>query len=796
MASISASLTLRPTRIGFLVDPFDDKSLRKIFQISTCLWGGLFNPIIPVTDELPEAWRERHFQLADPSPQRLAQGYVEFFEPDVFVESREGLFEKIGLGKGELEFGHSRVISLDSFSTYQAQHEGDVPFGLSVYFVYKRLYEREFKFVSRHKQNIALIDSTGVDNAFVAANFGEFPTEGLLQSVERAYRHAFDPVSLPATAETWTRVLKEGFDLPLDFTNEGLRREPDGWSEPTLFVVDPSSTLDLIDLWNLRQFHPQIMGVPLAWLTEGKDFIAEIVRSNHRPLNANGVMIRTAFQFGRSIAEDRAKAALADAGLAGGAGLEAPCTLKFRYDRIWQCDRSDSLACPPRRASISAAKADLDLPLSMEAQYSGCQFRTLAPEMAPRFSFSFARWVNVLAFNRYGRFDDLALTLPSSFTDLSQHRLRLAGTAMISREGWVLPQQHKDHGEYIRIPPGKQAITDWLGSRGVKAEPSDPGRIADQILSSLKGLWGVRTIADRDTLKLLDHMSKSVRKHADGKIEEFPDRAVEVKRWKDLMSRRAQSHFGGVSLEDFVEANILRLGLALQCPHCFKSNWFGIDNLRTTVTCERCLKSFGFPQGSLNFERTPWQYRVVGPYSVPNYAEGAYATVLALNVFARGLGGDHANVTYATGLNFRFGEDLPFEVDFRLWYQWRRLLEVPEEPVLVFGESKCFAVDSFKTADLDRMRKLSEMFPGAFLAFVTLKDELSDNERLEIGRLAMWGRERLPDGRPRSPVIVITGTEAFAEWNIEHTWKGLSDRRAQFAIQYGSRSRISGISPL
>jgi hypothetical protein len=51
----------------------------------------------------------------------------------------------------------------------------------------------------------------------------------------------------------------------------------------------------------------------------------------------------------------------------------------------------------------------------------------------------------------------------------------------------------------------------------------------------------VRTIADRETLKLLDHMSKSVRKHADGKIEEFPDRAVEVKRWKDLMSRRAHS---------------------------------------------------------------------------------------------------------------------------------------------------------------------------------------------------------------------------------------------------------------
>jgi hypothetical protein len=120
-------------------------------------------------------------------------------------------------------------------------------------------------------------------------------------------------------------------------------------------------------------------------------------------------------------------------------------------------------------------------------------------------------------------------------------------------------------------------------------------------------------------------------------------------------------------------------------------------------------------------------------------------------------------------------------VEFSLWYQRQRVLDLAEEPALVFGESKSFAAESFKAADLERMRRLGEMFPGAFLAFTTLKDDLSENERIEIGRLAMWGRERLTDGRPRSPVIVLTGTEAFAGWNVEHTWEQLSARRAQFA---------------
>jgi len=46
-------------------------------------------------------------------------------------------------------------------------------------------------------------------------------------------------------------------------------------------------------------------------------------------------------------------------------------------------------------------------------------------------------------------------------------------------------------------------------------------RIADQVLASLDGFWGSHLIADPDTLRLLDEMSKSVRKHADGKIDDL-----------------------------------------------------------------------------------------------------------------------------------------------------------------------------------------------------------------------------------------------------------------------------------
>jgi len=779
MITLSASLFLRPTRIGFIVEPHDAASLRRIFQICSCLWGGVYNPIIPACSVLPDEWKDRH-PVLDPTPNDLANGYVDFFEPDVLVEAQQGLAASVGIAVSDLHFGHPRIVTLDSFFETSDQRDFDLPFGTDVFYLYKDLYEREFKFVPRHERRVAILANDTVDASFVEATFGGFPTTGPLAPLSRVYVDAFGPVELAANAENWIKVLKEGYCGPLHFTREGLKREPDGgWSQPTLFIADPSSPLDLIDLWNIRQFRRQILPINFSWLNGSKEFLIEFVKANYRPLprNPHGVMIHPTIQFGRSIPEERAKAAVEDAGLRGLADTQ--WFLNPWYDRIWKPDRDD-FATRPQRARILGGSTDLELTVTDEGPDLSCRFMGLSPGFIEPHGRGAARWVNVLKFHDYGMNDALALTLPSSFTSDDSRRLRLGETTIISREGFVLPQRYAQHREYFRLLTGQDAVISWLARHGIEAKPSDPGRIADQILASLKGFWGVRVIADRDTIKLLDEMSKSVRKYADGKLEEFPDRSIDVKRWKDLVERRANETFrGGVNLDSFIKANVLRLGLVLECPNCRKKNWFGIEGLEELLTCERCLKTYPFPQGSLNFAHTPWQYRVVGPYSVPNFAEGAYATVLAIHAFAHGLDSDQPNLTYATGLNFKIADAEPFEVDFTLWYQRREILALEEEPVLVFGEAKSFAAESFKDDDLERMRKLADKFPGAFLVFATLKDSLSDVEKQRIGCLATWGRERLADGRPRAPVIIFTGIELFSAWLIEESWKALGGQWAK-----------------
>jgi ribosomal protein S27E len=492
-------------------------------------------------------------------------------------------------------------------------------------------------------------------------------------------------------------------------------------------------------------------------------------------------MIHTTVQFGRSISEDRAKAVVIPAfnDLPSGSW-----SFKLWYERIWDVDRTEDRISQPRRARISAASKDLEVPVATERSKLSIRFPSLSPEFANLYGDSEARWTNVLKLRSYGNEESIALVLPSDFTSEKFPRLRLTGCAFASREGLVLPQRHKNHGEYLSLLTGTQAIIEWLGQHGVEAISSDAGRIADQVLSAIGGFSGAYLFADSETIKLLDGMAKSVRRYKDGTVEEFEDRATSVEVWEKLISRRKSQQLSPrLSLDEFVKANILKLGLSIECPNCTKKNWCSLHSLDEQVTCERCLKEFNFPQGGLNFRNTPWQYRVVGPFSVPGFAAGAYATVLALRLFSQNLG-SHAQITCSTSLEIKSGQGNLKEIDFTFWYLRDYFIEQDEEPVLVFGEAKSFASQSFKPEDVNRMEILATTFPGAFLVFATLKEALSDEERSMIGKLALWGREPLANGLQRAPVIVLTGTELFSDWHVTQAWKGCDDKRSELAASH------------
>ena len=121
MNDIYASIRLRPTRIGFLVKPTDMASVRKIMRACTCLWGGIYNPIIPVFHTSPKEWRPQKYDRI--KGLAVTKKYIEFFEPDVFVESESGLLKKAGLGA--LQKDRSGPIPLNSSPRFLSGFSAD-----------------------------------------------------------------------------------------------------------------------------------------------------------------------------------------------------------------------------------------------------------------------------------------------------------------------------------------------------------------------------------------------------------------------------------------------------------------------------------------------------------------------------------------------------------------------------------------------------------------------------------------------------------------------------------------------
>jgi hypothetical protein len=316
----------------------------------------------------------------------------------------------------------------------------------------------------------------------------------------------------------------------------------------------------------------------------------------------------------------------------------------------------------------------------------------------------------------------------------------------------------------------QQAVIGWLKSRGIEASPSSSGRNAEQVLRSVKGTSGANLLADEATVKLLEKMAKTIQRETDGMTAQYPDRTASIAEWKEVLGRRSKALFSRAELKDFTESNVMRVGLSLACPHCSKDNWYSLGEIDYEITCERCLDKFSFPQAGIKFNEGDWRYRVLGPFSVPDFADGAYATVLTLRLFNKTLNASRTPTAFSTGLNIVHGT-LKFEVDFVGWYSEGEKFWIDPSPVIVFGETKSFGTEVFKERDVQRLKSMAEAIPGSYVVFSAMKKQLSDGEKKRIKKLADWGRAPQKNGEPRAMVIVLTGTELFADHHLKQTWQ-------------------------
>jgi len=232
---------------------------------------------------------------------------------------------------------------------------------------------------------------------------------------------------------------------------------------------------------------------------------------------------------------------------------------------------------------------------------------------------------------------------------------------------------------------------------------------------------------------------------------------------------------------------ILKGGTTLQCPECFQRTWYALGDLSDRVICERCLEEFDFPVVKPISENN-WHLRTLGPFSVENYAQGGYCVALSLKFFGgHGLSNE---MTWIPSFLLKSKEKETIEADFGIFLSEGRLSET-KQPIVIFGECKSF--NEFTNKDISRMKQIADNFPGAIIAFCTLRATLTSREKKSITRLARRGRRHFKAERWINPVLILTGIELFDDFEPPSCWKDKGAPYEAFADHWHIGSGIQDL---
>ena len=750
----------RPLRFGFLLSGLGDRvGFRTGVRLHTILWGGVYNCFIPVYRRRPNWWDR------GPTGPEITRGYLSAFEPDFLVATDPTLAQ-------ELEFAPERVLALSDL--IRSDRSAPLTHGIGVDELYHHLYKEDFQYQKRRPPEIALPKPTHRGaNALVAACFGEFPPASTeAPPYEQIYTRVFDAPELPVTPEELLRLHLERVGFPLSLGASYLRVSPRRrQAGPILFLLDPTSTIDLVDFWTLRALGTDPVPVPVPWFNELRPQLSEFLREHHRPHPDNAsVMLATTVVSSRSLGEEDRREyvdALAE---------EHRGAISFQhwYPRVWDpWARDKDFVLRPQ---ISASEEELEVtPVAKRLTFRVSSLPFSVKSSPYRVTDS----VRVIRLRDYGGTRGLATVLPPGLSTRSVLDAFLIDETWVSSEGVVCAAPATSERFYWKLPSAEDVCTSWFAAQGFDLRLTSDGKLAFQAFLRLGGVNGVGLLAKEPLAALLNRMAGG------------PDRQSYKPSPQSLLGQLRgvtdNDALAAAWLRSLVDGNIIELGVRLKCPHCDQSNWYRLEEIRASLPCHRCLQDYRFP--SLDPPSSPWRFRTVGPFAVEDYIHGGFTILLSMRLLAGMSSMYRSELTWCPSFTLSRAEQNLGEIDSLIFL--RQDDPYADAIIPLFVEAKSY--NSFEDRDVERMQRLGSLWPGVVLAFATLKEKLTQEEIDLIRPLAERGREPLPAGHWQNPVLVLTGRELFSDHGPPACWADLPDELESFARRYRTRSSVQDL---
>ncbi len=605
MGSLSINLRYRPVRIGWCVKRGDLAAFRHSARRSFSLWGGRFNPIIPIDD--PTEARA----LIDLFRVDCLHAVTKSEAATAFIDSQAHLPWPDYQGRFVIDRGH--IGKTSTFADLLAPT--------------RTLFEEHYKNNPQADPLVVLHEWSDEDPLadMLLATFGGLPpTEesahdyrGLIQQHLRAplYKLAPDiPIELPGIAQMSLASFNR-------FAIEQHYAVRSSHNEPGFYIGNAADFDDLVSYWNLRatdiplifydpahaarldhlrdqwlgRVAPQTGSQPIgpAW----RQGIAIWSRSDRTNLNLAGFGEQKMFSSVNPV-------------IWNGLNVRAPIMMFGSESVLASVDDSKE---PPTIAFMIP-----DSPLKDDGGLSDQQYVvsvdpgiglfdnerfTLHPPFLPHLNEFYGR-NGVVHWNK-------ARAEPGSLG------IVVGGAA---------------HDLTIRAIETRKLFEEIFKSIGISASPSPAGLVCNRLVRQMGGvdacrvfrIGGVRDLIERyppDRSFTTSAAKQAIRAvGSDHPLSDYESLYIEPRPPGVRLTNDAV-------LAHLLRKEVFRPGLKLACPSCRLEFWRSLDDIRTNAECEYCTNLFHVgPQ----LRDRDWAYRRSGLFGRNDNQEGAIPVVLTL----------------------------------------------------------------------------------------------------------------------------------------------------------------------
>lgn len=743
MNTLSVTVRYRPIRIGWCVLKGDFAALREALKLTFTMWGGRYNPVIPIDDFEAASSLIRLFRvdvLWPASDDAAVKEFIKRFPhlPNPFFQ--EELFVPHGNGERSPQL-------------------------LDIYHPIRRLHEEHFKNNPSPDATVTIFEWQAEDPLadVLLATLGAVPSVevtgtdylALLKQHLSAKTVALIPMEpLPQlTGNGWTVSTFCRAFMQQHYSVQNY------WGHPGIYVGGSSDFNDLVTFWNLRATGTSLMfydpNQATGFDTNLTDWSATLrARQTGRFESDNSISIwfrestpePDVSMFGQGL-----RLCTAGDGTWNGLNVKAPY-MYFSEGSALAVIGEDSAGLPkmsfqlpPKPFNEDTRLNDQHLVVSIDPGIGlfGNERATLQTPYVPELN------------EYYGR---------QYYFEWNKARVELEGMGIISNASCShLSLNALDVVELVKR---------IFSVAGIEAQPSKPGLIASRLIQQMGGLQGCRVFKIGGVRILLEtfgpdtSFSHQCALRAIGKgdsvngilsISEYKNLFIEPRPYRtELKPHDVFSYL--------LKKGVYRTGLEFDCPSCRLEFWLSLDDVRTEVACEYCGHRFNV--APYLRDKNVWRYRRSGLFGRADNQEGAIPVILTIQQLHTTFRSQE--MLYAPAMSLKSKSiSIPCETDFVV------LAKRPHDGKIDIAIGECKTRKQISDDDVNNLQAIADAFPSERFNVYIIFSKLGSFSAEELAHVRRLNSEY------RRRVILFTARELEPDHLYERTAKEFNiDRHA------------------